>query len=89
MKNIDDLIRAHYAKNPNGHYFDPDTLKWFGERRSDMRLLKGTVKIKDVCENLHEAYVISRLQRNHPNGPRRTRAYFDTTTLQDVIIKND
>ena len=49
MRNIDELIRAYYQKNPSGHYFDSDTLKFFGERRSDMRPAKGNSKrIKDV-----------------------------------------
>ena len=85
-KNINELIRAYYEKNPNGHYFDRDTLKFFGERVSDMRLLKGTVKIKDISGKEHEAYVISRLQRKYPGGARRTYAYFDVETLDDIII---
>ena len=85
-KNIDEFIRAYYKKNPEGHYFDPETLNFFGERVSDMRLLKKTVKVKDISGVEHEAYVISRLQRNHPGGPRRTRAYFDIYTLDNIII---
>lgn len=84
-KNIDEFIRAYYAKNPDGHYFDHDTLKWFGERVSDMRLLKGTSKIKDISGEEHEAFCISRLQRKYPGGPRRTYAYFDTETLDDIV----
>ena len=86
MKDINELISAYYRKNPSGHYFDHDTLKFFGERVSDMRLLKGTVKVKDVCGEEHEAYCISRLQRKYPGGPRRTYAYFDIETLDDIII---
>jgi hypothetical protein len=86
-KNINDFIKAYYEKNPSGHYFDQETLKFFGERLSDMRLLKKTVKVKDIRGVEHEAYVISRLQRNHPGGPRRTRAYFDIDTLDNIIIE--
>lgn len=86
MKDINELIREYYCKNPNGHYFDRDTLKFFGERVSDMRLLKGTVKITDICGEKHEAYCISRLQRKHPGGPRRSYAYFDITTLDDITL---
>lgn len=86
IKNIDDLIREYYIKQPNGHYFDRDTLKFFGERRSDMRLLKGTVKVTNIRGEEHEAYCISRLQRNYPGGPRRTYAYFDVNTLDDITI---
>ena len=86
-KNIDEFIKAYYEKNPDGHYFDQETLKFFGERLSDMRLLKKTVKIKDIRGVEREAYVISRLQRKHPGGPRRTYAYFDVNTLTDISIE--
>lgn len=86
MKNIDELISAYYQKNPKGHYFDRDTLKFFGERRSEMRLLKDTVKVKDISGEEHEAYCISSLQRKHPSGLRRTYAYFDVETLDYIII---
>lgn len=86
INDIYTLRNAYYGKHPDGHYFDADTLKFFGERFSDMRLLKGTVHIKDISGDEHEAFVVSRLQRNYPGGPRRTHAYFDTTTLDDVII---
>lgn len=86
ITNIDQLIREYYRKNPNGHYFDMDTLKFFGERRSEMRLLKDTVKVKDYYGNEHECYVVSILQRKHPCGARRKYAYFDVNTLDDVTI---
>ena len=86
MEKFQFLIGKLKTKNPNGHYFDRDTLKFFGERVSDMRLLKGTVKIKDISGKEHEAYVISRLQRKYPGGARRTYAYFDVNTLNDIII---
>ena len=85
MKDIYELKDAYYRKHPDGHYFDTDTLKFFGERLSDMRLLKEISNIKDISGNEHEVYVISRLQRNNPKGKCRTYAYFDTTTLDDVI----
>ena len=86
MTNINELVRAYYDKHPRGHYFDHDTLKFFGERISDMRLSKDTVTITDISGDVHEAYVVSRLQRKYPGGSRRTLAYFDTTTLDDIII---
>ena len=85
MKDIYELRSAYYGKHPDGHYFDADTLKFFGERFSDMRLLKGTSHIKDICGEDHEVYTISRLQRNYPSGQRRTYAHFDTTTFDNVI----
>jgi hypothetical protein len=85
MKDINEFIREYYRKNPRGHYFDRDTLKFFGERISDMRILKDTIKVKDVLGEEHEAYVVSRLQRKYPGGARRTYAYFDVNTLEDIV----
>ena len=86
-KNIDEFIKAYYKKNPEGHYFDQETLSFFGERVSDMRLLKKTAKVKDIRGVEHEAYVISRLQRNYPGGPQRTYAYFDVDALTPIITE--
>ena len=53
MNSIYELRNAYYKKHPEGHYFDVDTLKFFGERFSDMRLLQGTSIIKDIYEEEH------------------------------------
>ena len=82
--NIHSFIRDYYEKHPNGHYFDRETLKFFGERLSDMRINK-TIEVKEDCRGeKHDCYVISRLQRKHPSGPKRTLAYFDVETLEDI-----
>ena len=73
-----------YNEKQHGHYFDRETLKFFGERLSDMRILKNIVVREDYQGKKHDCYVISRLQRNHPNGPRRTLAYFDIETLEEI-----
>ena len=73
-----------YNEKQHGHYFDRETLKFFGERLSDMRIHKTIVVREDYQGKKHDCYVISRLQRNHPNGPRRTLAYFDVDTLENI-----
>lgn len=40
--------------------------------------------IKDCLGETHECYVLSRLQRKHPGGPKRTYAYFDVETFEDI-----
>jgi hypothetical protein len=82
--NIHSFIRDYYEKHPNGHYFDPDTLKFFGERLSDMRIYKAIEVKEDYQGTKHDCYVVSRLQRKHPNGPKRTLVYFDVKTLEDI-----
>lgn len=85
VKTVGDLVHAYKTAHPNGHFFDPDTLKFFGERRSDMRLLKETQTIRDICGDMHECYVLSTIQRpGPPLKPHRKYHYFDTTTLTDV-----
>ena len=82
--NIHDFIKDYTEKRPDGHYFDRDTLKFFGERLSDMRVFKKTKTKEDYRGKKHICYVVSRLQRNHPNGPTRTRAFFDVETFEDI-----
>jgi hypothetical protein len=81
-----DLKDKYYEKHPNGHYFDHDTLKFFGESLSTMNLLQGTRKITDICGEEHECYVLSSLQKKYPGGRRRRYTYFDVCTLDDVIL---
>ena len=85
INTLSDLIHEYYQKHPDGHFFDARTLKAFGERRSEMRLLKGTVKIKSAGGFPHTCYVVSSVQR--PPAPltrRRVHHYFDVETLEDV-----
>lgn len=88
IRDLGDLRAAYYRTHPNGHFFDAKTLKFFGERASEMRLLKGTVTVTDVCGEKHTCYVVSSRQRPAPPlKPRRTYHYFDTTTFEDVCTK--
>lgn len=84
IQNIDDLRVAYYDAYPDGHFFDHDTLKFFGERYSEMRLLKDTVKITDVLGTEHECYVVSSRQRIPLVGVKRVHHYFDVKTLEDI-----
>jgi len=70
------------------HFFDPDTLKFFGERLSDMRLLKDKMEITDICGEKHTCYVVSVTRRKNAFGsckPYKYYHYFDVDTFQHVI----
>lgn len=70
------------------HFFDHDTLKFFGERLSDMRLLKKHVTVPDCYGENHECYVISATRRKNAFGSCRPYVYyhyFDTTTYQRIL----
>lgn len=79
------LERAYRAAHPDGHFFDPETLEFFGERRSEMRLLQEKQQIVDACGKEHECYVLNAIQRpGPPLSARRVHHYFDVLTLEDV-----
>lgn len=84
---IEKLIYLYEKHNPGGHFFDKQTLKFFGERLSDMRVLKGEYIITDnTTKETKTCYGISRLQRNYPGGAKRTHVYFDKGTFSPVNI---
>lgn len=70
------IMQEYRNHHPHGHYFDTETLRFFGERISEMRVLKKTKIVNGrVC------YVLSTLQRNAPGGPIRHYAYVDAETF--------
>lgn len=79
------LKYEHEKRNPGSHFFDADTLKFFGERLSSMRLLQKLSKVRDFSDVEHECYCISSPQKT-PLGNRMTHYfYFDTETMEEVI----
>lgn len=80
------LMSEYKANHPDGHFFDHDTLKFFGERISEMRVLKGTTCVKDYLGEEHECYCLSSLQRKNPLGPRRKYSYFEVGTF-DIVYR--
>ena len=79
------LKERHLQTNPHSHFFDYDTLKFFGETMSGMRVYKDTVTMTDSMGNQHTCYVLSSLQKKHPNGPQRVLHYFDVYTYEQVL----
>ena len=82
-KNMDQLITEYKRLRPQEHYFDRDTLAFFGESIDTMKSL-GVETIRDRLGNKVEVYVINRWQEGHPLGSRYSKAYFDTETLEDL-----
>lgn len=81
---IDLFIEDHQRLNPKSHYFDADTLKFFGEIRSKMKILKTLTDITDYSGDTHKCYILSSLQKR-PNGKTiRHYAYFDIDTLKEI-----
>lgn len=83
---VNELINNYQRNNPNGHFFDRDTLKFFGETISSMHVHKGTCLVTDSRDEVHECYILSSLQRKHPCGPTRVYHYFDTVTFDQIVV---
>ena len=79
-----ELMKKHKAAHKDSHFFDDDTLKFFGERISEMKIEKDTVTIIDYCGKEHQCYVLSSYQRKYPTGARRVQFYFDVDTFDTV-----
>lgn len=84
--NVYQLKSAYEDANPRGHYFDEDTLKFFGERLSDMSVLKSMRRITDSCGEKHDCYVLSKVSHNFFGKKVRTYGYFDKDTLKDIAV---
>lgn len=79
------LRSEYYKHNPDGHFFDYETLKFFGESLSNMNVLKNTAIITDCMGEKHTCYILSKYSRNYPGGGRRTYAHFDVETFEYII----
>lgn len=83
--NVYALKSRHEDAFPRSHFFDRDTLKFFGESLSRMSVLQKTVKIKAYSGKVHDCYVLSKQSRDFFGKRIRTYAYFDTTTFEEVL----
>lgn len=78
------LKRRHEEKHPKSHYFSRETLKFFGERLSSMRVLKNTAEIKDSSGETHTCFILSKLSKNFSGKTFRNYDYFDVETLDHI-----
>ena len=77
------LIRAYKKSHPDGHFFDDDTLRFFGEKVGEMEVLKNTIPLAG-----HEGryYVLSTVQHNHPMGPTKQFVCFNVDTFEPINV---
>ena len=85
IKDVYQLRATHEHMHPNSVFFAEENLKFFGERMSEMYVWKQKVDVEDANGKPHTCYVLSKMSRTHPMGPRRTYAYFDAKTLEQII----
>ena len=80
--------QMYKEKNPDGHWFDKDTLKFFGEKLSEMKVLNGTYKVTDWMGNECEAYCVRHKQRPPYGEPFWKETYFDVNTMENILMDN-
>lgn len=81
---VDDYRETH----PTRHLFDKEKQKYFGERISEMRVLKNLATVTDYSGNEHKCFVLSTYRHKYsPNGQRRNYYYFDIENLAHVLAK--
>lgn len=80
---LNKLIKEYEKRN--NHYFNRKTLKFWGERLSDMYILKDTVKKRDFQGEIHECVVLSKISKDFYGKPYRNYDYFDIDTLNQII----
>ena len=79
------FIYAFQELQPKSHYFDKDTLHFFGERVSEMELCANTETVKDSEGIEHEVFCLYSRQRNAPYGVSQDKySYFDIDTLEVI-----
>lgn len=72
------------------HFFDHETLKFFGENYSSMHVLKTKGVIKDLFGEVHVCYILSVTRTKNAFGrckPYTIRHYFDDHTFTHITSK--
>lgn len=80
------LIKLHNDNHPESYAFSKNTLAFFGEKISEMRVWKGLHNITDFSGNEHFCYVLATKQHNFPITDRVCIAYhyIDSETFEIV-----
>ena len=67
------------------HYFDEDTLNFFGEQMSDFKILENKIVVKDFNDKKHTCFVLSKVSQDFTGRYFRNYDYFDVNTLERII----
>ena len=81
---VAELISEYRVKNPEGHFFDRETLRFFGEKVSEMRY-NGLTEITDYRGHRREVHELRTVQRFEGLGKRWKLHFFDPDTFDQVF----
>lgn len=79
------IIAEYKKRHPDGHYFDNDTLKFWGEKICDMRLSKRLHYV-EVGNSVYNCYKLTVPAKDpfDDNKPFDHITYFDEQTFSPV-----
>lgn len=81
---VRNLIQQYRAHNPEGHFFDRDTLKYFGESIHRMKVNgKGVIETRDGESRI--CYELECVQSIPEFGTRKKWYYFDEDEYKEVM----
>ncbi len=79
------LMQKYKANNPEGHFFDKETIKYFNDR--DREVEKDPCMVKThMGGEIHKCWVYHSTISPEPEAPGyKTTHYFDTETFAEVV----
>lgn len=77
-------LKYHYQlANPNGHFFDRKTMRFFGDTMGNYGVRANTVNVKEFDGNVVECYVLYR-RRATKHGLTKD-AYFSVSDFSKIL----
>lgn len=83
-----ELATLYREKKPEGHFFDKETLKYFGESLSKMKVDNGLFEHIDYRGEKHQCYKLTTTQI-WDGKPMKAVFLFDKDTMEDFYIEED
>lgn len=81
--NFNEFYKAYHTVGPNDYFFSKNTLDFFGEKLSDMRLLGETHAASDG-KKMYDCYVVKSTQHDMCGESCLTFYFFDVDTLKYI-----
>jgi len=81
-----DLKEEYLRHNPGGHFFDSDTLSFFGETMSRMHVYKDPCWVTDISGQKRKCWCLRSYQAKKPSKNKNVYHYFDCETFEHVIV---
>lgn len=84
---VRELIKQYRAHQPDGVFFNRDTLSFYGERIEDMKVTgKGVITDRDGGNTI--CWELRTLQKHPRLGVRHKLYYFDADTF-DIVMPSE